>query len=119
MTPCHPRNAPMAAMNFKSPRPIASRGITILSVTASMQGTSSGFSLSSPICRVEDEVFQAGGAMGSGGFVVDDPEDVFAGSVRREAGAKDAVDTDRDGADGGGPGCGWRGLLGWGGWRGP
>ena len=68
---------------------------------------------------VDEEVFEAGGAVRRGGFVVDDPEDVFAGSVRREAGAKDAVDTDRDGADGGGPGYGWRGLLGGGGWRGP
>ena len=42
ITPCQPMNAPMAPMNFTSPRPIASRGSTISALTASRYGTSSG-----------------------------------------------------------------------------
>src|SRR5438046_7955733 len=48
ITACQPRNPPMAAMNFTSPKPIASRGTTISSVTTSRCGTSSGLKLSSP-----------------------------------------------------------------------
>jgi len=55
----------------------------------------------------DEEVLKAGGAVRRGGLVVDDPEDVFAGGVRFRAGAEDAVDTDRDGADGDGPNGGW------------
>src|SRR5208283_6116895 len=43
---------------------------------------------------VDEEVFEAGGAVRCGGLVVDDPKDVFAGSVGREARAEDAVDAD-------------------------
>ena len=56
---------------------------------------------------VDEEVFQAGGAVRRGGLVVDDPEEVFAGGVRFRTGAEDAVDTDRDGADGDGTNGGW------------
>ena len=38
-TPGQPRNAPMAAMNFTSPKPIASRGKITSSVVASRYGT--------------------------------------------------------------------------------
>jgi hypothetical protein len=51
--------------------------------------------------------------VGGGGLVVDDPESVFPGSVRGRAGVEEAVDTDRDGADGGGA------CLFFGGWIGP
>ena len=47
--PCQPTNAPMAAMNFTSPNPIASRGMTSSSVSTLMNGTVSGSNDSSPI----------------------------------------------------------------------
>ena len=55
ITACRPRNAPMAAMNFTSPKPIASRGNTISALTASRQGTDSGSNFSSPICNSRGE----------------------------------------------------------------
>src|SRR6478736_2874128 len=42
----HPRNAPIAARNFRSPRPIASRGMTSFRVTPEMCVTSSSISTS-------------------------------------------------------------------------
>jgi len=50
---------------------------------------------------VVEEVIEAGRAVRCGGLVVDDPKDVFAGSVGCETCAEEAVDTDGDGADGG------------------
>ena len=44
-----PRKAPMAAMNFTSPRPIASRGRMMRLVTTSMCGIASGSISRSPI----------------------------------------------------------------------
>src|SRR5436190_12612134 len=49
ITACQPRNAPIAPINFTSPKPIASRGSTISELTASRQGTVSGFKVSSSI----------------------------------------------------------------------
>ena len=49
-----------------------------------------------------EEVVETGGAVRRGGLVVDDPKDVFAGGVGFGPGAEDAVDTNRDRADGSG-----------------
>ncbi len=51
IAPCQPMNAPIAPMNFTSPKPIASRGSTISELTASRCATSSGLIFSSPICN--------------------------------------------------------------------
>src|SRR5207237_10108083 len=47
-TPRHPRKAPIAARNFKSPRPIASRGISSSCATPKIRSTVSSTNSSVP-----------------------------------------------------------------------